>query len=482
MGPSVIPACLRVHVAACLLALSPFSALSLFPSEAHGDDVYIDAESTFVAYEVRSPGTTAFLASRRFVQRLGARYSVQLNDDEERPIRFQTSLRLRLDRDFGDECLITRELCVRATDASDPAGFQPLAQGTRLDAPEAWVGLRGLPGGGSLRVGRQLRMSPIGFRRFDGASLEVAPTNWLRVDAFGGSLVRRTTFAGTGNFEPLGAYRLDQEALPSAARSFVREPTTTWMFGGSATVGRSRAVVGRVAYRELREEDGLVFRRGAVSLASQPLDALRLEAAAIFDLLDGAVVDAHGLVELLPSEALRVALEVERHLPRFDPGTIWGYFDLVPIHEGELRASWDLSDDVELGAGLRGRMADLGEGRGGTEVDVGGRGWLRTAVEGVRLSVEGFIWDGDLGPMAALLLTGSRRLSSWLGLDARASVWHFEDPLRPGLYGASVSEGAGVSFRMSDTTILRGDLQHAYSRLVGHRFRGLVQLTVEVWR
>ena len=454
-------------------------------SPVFADEVFVDADSTFVAYEIRSPGTTAFLSRRRFVQRIGTRYSRTLGAAEptdRAPIRLTSSVRLRLDQDFGDDCLIADELCYRATDASDPSIFQPLAQGTRLDAPEAWLEVRGLPGRTRIRAGRQMRLSPVGFLRFDGASAEVRPLGWLAADAYGGALVRRTTFLGSGAFEPVGAIRRDRDDLFDGSAPYIADPVTTFVFGGGVEVGATRIVRGRLQFREIREDAGLVFRRGAFALASQPIEELRLEGSTVFDLVDGALVDAQALVEVAVTDEVTAGVELERHLPRFDPGTIWAYFDLVPIHEGRLRASWKIDPRLEVGGALLGRVADFGAEESRMELDAGGEAWVRTRLLGIDTSLDAFVWGGALGPMAGVLLSGSRVLTSWLSLQGRASVWHFVDPLRQGLYGTSFSEALGFALRLSESTRVRGDVQHAYSRVTGHRFRGLVALSLEVWR
>ena len=217
-----------------------------------------------------------------------------------------------------------------------------------------------------------MRLSPVGFLRFDGASAEVRPLSWLSFEAYGGVLVRRTSFFGTGVFEPTGAIRLDREDLAADSARFIGEPVSTYALGAAASVGTSRVVLGRFQFREIREDAGLVFRRGALSLSSQPVDSLRLEGATVFDLVDGALVDAQALVDVALTDDVNVGAEIERHLPRFDPGTIWAYFDLVPIHEGKLRVSWRMSSVTEIGGALLGRMADFGEEANRTELDGGG--------------------------------------------------------------------------------------------------------------
>ena len=52
---------------------------------------------------------------------------------------------LRMEQEFGPTCLLDRELCVNATDATDPGAWQPLAVDTRLDVPSVWAEVSGLP-------------------------------------------------------------------------------------------------------------------------------------------------------------------------------------------------------------------------------------------------------------------------------------------------------------------------------------------------
>ena len=469
-----------------LTALVLAVAVAGAAGRAAADDVHVDADTSFQAYEVRSPGTAALMTRRRLVQTLGATWSRELSGGDRgegtRP-RIDASFRLRLDQDFGDTCLLSRDICVRATDAREPAVYQPLASDTDIDAPEAWVGVTGLPMSTSLRAGRQLRFDPAGMVRFDGARARFAPLAWLSAEAWGGAVVRRTSLAGSPAFEPEGAIRIDltDEGVDPSAVPFVAEPTVTWTAGAALALGHPRWVQGRIGFRETFEEAGLVARRGWVDLASGPASWLRLAATGVLDPTDGALVDASGRVTVRPVRRLDLEVAVERHLPRFDQGTVWAYFDLVPIHELRLAARFRPSARVELGAAVRGRRADFGGDRG-HEQDVGGEGRARVRLGAFRFGAEAFVWGGDLGPVAAFAVDLERPLGRWLRLRGRASVWHFDDPLRAGLYGTSVSEAAGLALRLSEVTEVVVELEHAHSRVVGHRFRGLAALHVEVWR
>lgn len=464
-----------------LRALVPLLLLAL-GSPALADDVEIDSDTAFQLYEVRSPGAGAFLARRRLVQTLGLTYARMLaseQDDPDAP-RLSASLRLRLDQELGEDCLVGRDLCYVATRAGDPAFYQPLAEDTAIDAPEAWVEVSRLPFATTARIGRHLHFDPIGLVRIDGVNARTEPLPWVAAQAYGGVLVRRTSLAGSDGFAPQGVARLDLEGVDPARVPFIDEPATTWTLGGLLEIGHSRYVRVQGAFREQREEAGLVSRRASLAAASQPLDAVRLEASGVLDVHDRRVVSVHGAVSVEPIDDLVWRASVERHVPVFDWGTIWAYFDVVPIDEGRLGATWRASERLTLGAAARVRHAEIDPGT--DETDYGGEGHVTVRALGGTFALSGFGWAGDLGPIAAVMLDASRPLAWWIVAELRASLWHFRDPIRDALDGTSVSEALGVRFRMSEPTSLRLELEHAYSAAAAHRFRALVHLSIQVWK
>ena len=206
-------------------------ALLAVPAVASALDVEVDANTSFVAYEVRTPGAVAFLARRRLVSNLGLRLVQTFGEPDAagHQVRLSVAGRLRLDQNFGDDCLIGGDMCIRATDRGDLGGYQPLASNTGLDAPMLWALLDGLPFGFSARIGRQTQFDAIGIVRFDGVQLAFAPVTWLAIVVHGGALVRRTTFAGSSSFEPVGTVRLNLAGVDPARVPWVDAARTTWM-------------------------------------------------------------------------------------------------------------------------------------------------------------------------------------------------------------------------------------------------------------
>jgi hypothetical protein len=445
-------------------------------------DVEIDSDASFQLYEVRAFGATALLARRRLVSNLGFRLVEPIGDPDPdgRRLRVSLALRLRLYQDFGDDCLIGREICVRASDASEPSGWQPLSSPSIVDLPMAWVSIDGLPLEAVVRLGRQLEVDPVGFVRFDGPSLRMAPASWIGAEAFAGLMVRGTSLLGTPQFELPGTMRVDRGGASPLVATFTDPPASTWVVGARVRGGPGPWLQLGGAFREAWEESGTVLRRLAVQASSQPLDVVRLEAVGVLDLLEWIPIDAVASIEFR-ERGWTVRGSVERRVPRFDPGSIWAWFTLAPIDQVRLGGSLRISEDVEIGGALRGRRAELG-GERGEDLDGGLEGSLNARIERIDASVSGFVWTGSLGPVAGISIDARRRILSEIAIGFHGSVWHFDDPFRQERYGTVISESLDAVFDLTDQASIVLELQHAASRLIGHRFRGIVWLRVETWR
>lgn len=468
----------------------PLAALALglvlpWARAARALDVEIDSDASVQLYEVRSPGTGAFLARRRFVSNLGVRLVEPIGEphaDGSR-IRVSGAIRLRLNHDFGEDCLVGGDLCVRATDASEPGGWQPLSAPSIVDLPMVWLAIDGLPLGVAARVGRQLELDPIGFVRFDGVSARVAPFTWLAVEALAGMMVRGTSLAGTSQLEVPGAVRIDRASVDPMIQPWTDPPADTWVAGARVHGGPGEWLQLSASVREAWEPSGTILRRAGFSLTSQPIELLRIEAVGVVDLLDLDLIDGLFAVQLR-EDAWSARASIERHVPRFDPGTIWAWFRLAPIDQARLAGSYRVSDDVELGGALRGRHADLGEigGQAREDWDAGIEAYLAARLERIDISLTGFLWSGALGPTAGVTLDARRRIIPEIAIGAHVSVWQFDDPLRDDLYGTVVSESIDGAFDVTEQASIVIELQHAASRVVGNRFRAIAWLRVETWR
>ncbi|MAT28658.1 MAG: hypothetical protein CMN29_27470 [Sandaracinus sp.] len=448
----------------------------------------LDSDTTFVAYEIRSPRSPVTWQRRRLVQRVGYEH-VLLAGDLERPWRLSVRLDLRLDQDFGEVCLREdEERCLAERVVAARRDHQLLARPTRLDMPQAVLELRAPVAGLRIQLGRHVLFDVTGLLRLDGGRVELRPHRWVDAEVYAGRQVRDGSWLASSGLEVPGSMRvpLPDDLAPERV-PWASEPAPTWAVGGRVAVGDARVVKARLTFRELQEDGalrdrgdrGLVARRVGVGLTSRPLEPLTLRADAVWDPTDGTLVDAMGEVALRRGGGAARA-RVERHVPRFDLGSIWAWFDLVPVDQGQLLVDATLGRHRRwtLGGAARGRRSKQGQT---TQRDVGGEAWLRHRRAGWSWGARGWLWAGDLAPAAAVFLDATRRFA-WAQAWARASLWHFDHPFQSALYGTSVALALGGAIDLGALAKLRFELEWAHNRIVGHRTRALAALTLRAWR
>jgi hypothetical protein len=443
-------------------------------------DVALEVDTSFQAYEVRSPAAGVFWARRRLVDTLGLRF-VQPLEEQENPAlgpKLEAQLRLRLFQEFGDTCFVADDVCFDATDVNDRGVYQPLARDGQIDVPMAHVEVNRLFEKMTVRLGRQMHWDQTGFARVDGISVRSQIWRWLSVETIGGLLVRDTSVAGSSAFVLQSVPRLELNRDEQRRAPYIETPTNTYIVGASIDGGDSRIARAGVSYRSLLEDDGSAARLGGVGAMSQAFDPILLDTNAVFDLVDGTLVDARAASQVeLGDTTWR--LSVDRHVPRFDWASIWAYFAAAPVWQESLSASWRATSKIEVGATLGSRHAVI-EGR--TDHDVGLDGFCDVGIAGYRIDLSAFGWTGSLGPVWGGDLRAERRLISWLLVEAHLSLWNVEQSLRSEIEGVSISETLGLDIRITENTSLLSELTHAHSDAIGHRFSFFAFLHTEVWR
>ena len=382
--------------------------------------------------------------------------------------------------DFGHTCLVAEDVCVHATESTDFAAYQPLARDTLIDAPVAYVAFHDVVRALDVKLGRQTQWDALGFVRFDGGFARMTPSAWIAAEAEGGALVTSTSVAGTDAFVPQGSPRLDLGNVDPARASFVGSPQTIW-FGGAALEVGPRTLRLRASFREMHDDDGLVERRGALALSVTPTRAVRASATGVWDFWSQDSIDATALVTA-DVDAVTLEARAERHVPRFDPGTIWAYFTAAPISEARLGGTLHVGEDGEdgeVGVGAHVRHAELTSAP--DDEDFGGDAHASWRMLGLRWYASSFAWQGDLGPLAGGSLA-TRTFFGRLDINLTAGGWYYDDPLRQGMRGLTWAESAGAQYRLTDQTTLSADFEHATSDAAGQRFRVLLALAFEVWR
>jgi hypothetical protein len=450
------------------------------PLMTRADDVRVDAETTLQAYDVTSPATPVIWARRRLTQTLGLGYVKGIGEprSDTPPASLQVHLRLRLNQEFGTSCLPDGQLCFAVVDPERRGSYTPIVDDGYIDLPYAYVETRDGPYGFSTRVGRQLHSDVIGFARVDGLSARVEPSSWVAFETVFGSLVRRTSVAGSDAFVPSTLPRLTLAASDSAGASYIEPPVTTWVGGASAEIGEERIVRARASFRTLHEEGGFLERRLGLGLASAPSQAWRFDTHGVVDTLRFGLIDAQ-LGASFTRDQWHTRWQVERHEPRFEPASIWAYFNVAPLWLSSLRAARQFTPNVDASLGLSGRRTEL---PGGAEHELGVDASASLHDERDTVTLTGFGWAGGTGPLWGTSLSASRHVTLPIRIEAEISLMRIDDPLRAALSGLSLYELLGAHFAVSEESDLEIALSHAHSRAAGERLSLLAFLHLGAWR
>lgn len=447
------------------------------PEASHPTRYRLDVDGAFTAYRVRTPATPASFVRRRLVQNVALDVLRPLG--EEQRGEFGATLDVRFEQDFGRTCLRDGD-CLRDSDPRARRDYQALVDDGRVEvrAAHANWGFRGERLRLRVRLGRQITWDATGMVRFDGVAVQARSGRFVAT-AFAGQRVQAASFAGSEGLSAQGIARLElpDELAPGAA-PHVGPPGRAWVTGATLR-GGTQALSMRGAFRESQDVHGSLSRRLALGATAMPHETLRIDGDTVFDLLEGRVMDASLMLAVDPNRLVHLDARAERHRPRFDPGTIWGFFDVVPVD----RASAGVR--VRVGrttAELRGegRRADLDED--GTELDGGLALSLRSTIEITRVGISGRWSRGDLGPIRSLTMDAARALGPWAEVSVWASVWYLDDALRAGVSGVSWNGGVMASTRVTEIARLQIRAEHSYSRYVGNRFRLTAALTLRVHR
>jgi len=447
---------------------------------ARADDVRVDTDTTLQAYDVQSPASSVVWARRRLTQTLSLRYVKPLGEPTGRgpAPSLQLHVRLRLDQDFGDTCLTDRRLCYAIVNPERRGSYTPVVDEGGIDLPAAYLEARDLPLAAEIRTGRQLHVDEVGFVRFDGVSARVAPRPWLAFEAAAGALVRRTSVAGVDAFNAGSLTYLDLDPEERARVSEARYDVTTWLASLSCELGSEELLRARVSARALHERGGFVEQRLALGLASRLTDPVRLEAHGVLDVLDPALIDTQLGAELR-APPWGVQLHLEHHQPRFEPSTIWAYFDVAPVWLATLAGQVTITPALLASLGVRGRRTEL---EPAAEHDLGLDGTISLFDARDSVSLTGFGWLAERGPLWGASLLGSRRVTAVVSVEAEVSLFRVDDPLRTALRGLSLQELLATRVEISDESSVRLVATHTYGQAVSHRLSLLFFLHLGVWR
>lgn len=244
------------------------------------------------------------------------------------------------------------------------------------------------------RVGRQWRMSGLGYYNFDGLAVAARPvaTTWIEIWA-GRSLVRGLNEARTAPaLEAVEPLSLPNAGLLAGVQVRFR-PSTRLAISAQYQVdarGDRRAL-----YSELAAADA-VWRVSAGSA----------EAALEVDVATSTINQARLLVRSRPLGRVSLSSEVRRYRPYFEQWTIWGAFSPIGFDEARAGLIW---------ATPAGTLVVRGDGSYRVYEDAG----VGSTVEALETSGWGAAASAAWSPATAWRLDGAYRVDAGFGAARR---------------------------------------------------------------
>jgi hypothetical protein len=448
------------------------------PRTATGYDAEVRAETYAQAYQVRGPFGAPVISSRRVSQALSL--AVVEPPADPRGVTVSLRLRLRLDADFGEACDAVTDRCLDETNRERPGEFEPLFARRTIDLPFAYLDVSRLARGAlDVRAGRIFQVDPLGFFVFDGARARLHLGGLAVAEALAGLETRAGFPLANGRFERDGLIRADRAGWDPALAPYVVHRQMAPVVGFALETAGSEPVHARASWRRVWTDAGIAEDKLGAAVEARLGERVLLYGDGVFSVPERQLTTATLGGEWQPTRGTRGGLELSRYRPSFDLNSIWASFWADGTDDLRAYASVALSPRVTLSGSWTVRryaLSESGAGAGGEGVDdswnTGGmaslvattpawQGALRARAEGGAVGARAGI-DGDAAWWA---------LPQQLRLDARVSLWHADDELRPERAGLSFGGVVGATVRMGAVADLHLDLEDDVNRVVGHRFR-----------
>ncbi len=484
-------------------------------------DAEITSDTSAQFYDVRSPTGETILTRRRLVTTLGvsaydlldrSRAGTDGRVDLRRPeLTFRA--RLRYDADYGTSSA--------ETDVTNYGRLVPALTQGPVDLMYGYLeGRRFLGGWLGFKLGRQYVTDALGWYAFDGGEVRVTTPFYVAVEAYGGLEVRGGLPLSTPRFEREGIWRGDRSGYDPQTYPAFQPADVAPVIGAAIESAGVTWIHGRLSYRRAlntgasnvsefasgltgpRTYDGARISQERVGYsvdASWP-EVGGARAGVAYDLYLAKVASAYVSLDAFVTKRLTLGLDYDFYQPTFDADSIWSFFASEPMNDLGARGTFLATDRLSVSAGAHARiytvqtapLSTLASPNLGAGADVGyypssplafdEGGDLAARYkwgEGV-LGLRGSGNFGDGGDRLGGDAYAERILETRYVLEGRASVWQWNDKLRPGRDATTAGYVAGVGYRFAPRSQALFEIEHNVNRLVGHRFRAMLWLSVAV--
>jgi hypothetical protein len=543
-GHVLVATAVRPPLRSALAATLVLTPLGLaLPTRARAGDVEFTSDSSFQAYDVRSPNGQAVLVRRRFTTSIGVEsFDLFGTVDAPRPLvnggreraeetgapKAEYAFRARLRYD-GDAGISEREI-----NPGSPSNFLPNLFRSRFDFPYGYLEGRNLVGGRvGVRIGRMYQVDPLGFWNFDGAQVRVAPLRIpIALTALGGAEVRGGLALSSPRFEAEGAYRGDRSGLDPSVQPAYQQAALAPAAGLGLEGTFARHVHAALSWRKVWNTGvastnlfervdatgGTPIGNGISSGTTGTLvDGLRVSterlggtlgasfgdhgggrAGVVWDVHFARVRSGYASLDWMPTTKATLSLDYDFVRPSYDGDSIWNFFAVSPTNDLGFRASFAPSRalSIALGSRLRAFGNDTTASpnpafsQGGPATGylpatarmyaTGGNVGARYTYGSWRI---GGRVDGSASPDASRIGTDVYVERLWddrFITALRGSLWRWHDGLRADRDATSVGWVGSFGYRFDPRTQGRMEVEHNVNRLYGGRFRLLFVLTVAV--
>ena len=482
-------------------------------------DVEVTADTSAQFYDVRGPTGETILARRRVTTTLGVGAYDLIERPKDAPLGPELSFRARLryDADYG----------ASAAEA-DPTRFSSFTPGFSRGPADLMYGYvegrRFLKGWLGFKVGRQYTTDALGWWSFDGGSVRVTSPYYVAAEAYGGFEVRGGMPLSSPRFERDGVWRGDRTGFDPALYPSYQPSSVAPAMGVAIESTGVTWLHGRLSYRRVYNTGSSnvsEFANGLTKPATYDgwrtsserlgyaVDATWAEhggakAGIVYDLYLARVTSMFASVDWFTTDKVTLSLDYDYFQPSFDGDSIWNFFAAEPMNDFGVRGVFDATDNLSLSANAHARMftvqtAPFTYGSGvssspnigplynpnyypsnGVAFDEGGGLAARyrwgEGLAGVRANGN---W-GDGGDRVGGDVYGERIFETRYVVTGRASLWQWNDKLRPDRDATSFGYVAGVGYVFAPRSRAFFEWEHNMNRIAGQRFRFMLWLTVAV--
>jgi hypothetical protein len=221
-----------------------------------------------------------------------------------------------------------------------------------------------------------------------------------------------------------------------------------------------------------------------------------IKAGIAYDLYRADVTSAYASLDGYLGKKVTLSLDYDYYRPSFDADSIWNFFAGEPMNDFGVRGDVAFTDKLSVSANAHARMFQQQTASfntndspntppnyypsNGVAFDEGGglAGRYKWG-EGV-VGVRGNGNFGSGGDRVGGDVYGERIFDTRYVLNGRASLWQWNDKLRPDRDATSVGYVAGLGYRFAPRSSAMFEWEHNMNRLVGQRFRVMLWLNVAV--